>query len=90
MKMQNVDRIWLNSDRCGQFNLVPIACFASAHRTVHQAELARMDVCFRRLVPQLVGAPPDVDWHVVSHRWNEQGHMQCRPALTVENPNVKT
>ena len=44
------------------------------HRTVHQSDLCRMDVVFRKLLRMVVGVPGNLDWsrpwHEILHEWN--------------------
>ena len=52
----------------------PVACFAAGHRAVHQGDLNRLDVAFRKHLRQLVGPPAniqwDAPWHEILHEWN--------------------
>ena len=44
------------------------------HRTVHQSDLCRMDVVFRKLLRMVVGVPGNLDWsrpwHEILHEWS--------------------
>ena len=60
--------------RCFDAVVSPVACFAAGHRAVHQGDLNRLDVAFRKHLRQLVGPPAniqwDAPWHEILHEWN--------------------
>ena len=65
-----------------------VACFAAEHRPMCVEDLRAMDIEFRRLVRQIVGPPPRVDWdspwHDILHLWNE------RARSFVANAGIRT
>ena len=58
-----------------------MACFAARHRAVYQADLAHMNVEFRRLLRSVVGPPTDISWdqpwHEILHLWNAKVRQVC-------------
>ena len=61
--------------------ITPVACFAARHRAVYQADLAHMNVEFRRLLRSVVGPPADISWdqpwHEILHLWNAKVRQVC-------------
>ena len=61
--------------------ITPVACFAAGHRAVYQADLAHMNVEFRRLLRSVVGPPTDISWdqpwHEILHLWNAKVRQVC-------------
>ena len=78
------------AQRLKLFNSVvtTVACFAAEHRPMYVEDLRAMDIEFRRLVRQIVGPPPQVDWespwHDILHLWNE------RARSFVANAGIRT
>ena len=54
--------------------ITPVACFAAGHRAVYQADLAHMNVEFRRLLQSVVRPPTNISWdqpwREILHLWN--------------------
>ena len=54
--------------------ITPVAMSGCGHRTVHQSDLCRMDVVFRKLLRMVVGVPGNLDWsrpwHEILHEWS--------------------
>ena len=54
----------------------PVACFGASHRTIHEDDLAKLDVEYRRLMRMVVGPPADTNsaspWHDILHGWNSR------------------
>ena len=45
-----------------------VALFADSHRPLHKEDLRQMDIVFRRLLRQVVGAQGELDWSMPWHR----------------------
>ena len=62
--------------------ICPIACFAAGHRTVHKADLHRVNVEQRQLLCMVVGPPTDISWddpwHAILHAWNARVSNVCQ------------
>ena len=53
-----------------------VACFGAGSRRQSQADVAQLDIAFRKLVRQVVGPGASMDWnrpwHEVLHTWHER------------------
>ena len=60
------------------FNAIvtPIACFGAGPRCIHNADMAKFDINFRRMIRSVVGAPDRIcwgdPWHEMLHLWNQR------------------
>ena len=60
------------------FNAIvtPIACFGAGPRCIHNADMAKLDINFRRMIRSVVGAPNQIcrgdPWHEILHIWNQR------------------
>ena len=60
------------------FNAIvtPIACFGAGPRCIHNADMAKNDINFRRVIRSVVGAPDGIcsedPWHEILHIWNQR------------------
>ena len=72
------DRTVPISQRLRYFDAVvsSVACFAGGHRTIYKEHIQTLDLHFRKFCRSIVGPPPHIDWtlewHEVSHTWNER------------------
>ena len=55
--------------------VTPIACFGAGPRCIHNADMVKLDINFRRMLRCLVGAPGGIcwedPWHEILHIWNQ-------------------
>ena len=74
------------------FNAIvtPIACFGVGPRCIHNADMAKFDINFRRMIRSVVGAPNRIcwgdPWHEMLHIWkstraNKQPNMNMKFTL---------
>ena len=60
------------------FNAIvtPIACFGAGPGCIHNADMAKLDINFRRMIRSVVGAPDGIcwgdPWHEILHIWNQR------------------
>ena len=53
-----------------------VACFGAGPRCIHNADMAKLDINFRRMIRSVVGAPDGIcwedPWHEILHIWNQR------------------
>ena len=56
--------------------VTPIACFGAGPRCIHNADMVKLDINFRRMLRCLVGAPGRIcwgdPWHEILQIWNQR------------------
>ena len=72
--------------------IIPVACFAAGHKAVCQADLAHMNVEFRRLLRSVVGPPTDISWdqpwHEILHLWQVCEHYSLADWAQQHSNNI--
>ena len=53
-----------------------ITTFGAGPRCIHNADMAKLDIKFRRMIRSVVGAPDEIcwgdPWHEILHIWNQR------------------
>ena len=69
--------------RCLKQIISLVACFGASHRAIHEHDLAKLDMGYRRWMRMVVGPPADTEWVSPWHgRGNADGQV-----LKMENWN---